>query len=910
MASFQGLFSSTRRKKGERAPTPLATSLAQRCAVVLGDCLAGMADDVGDWGETVASWPAPALKRVLPQLPGAALLRLRAAYPDSPLARALDDGDALDVALRAEAITKQGSQLLDVFAGDAAGAAWRLGPWSADVAAAQVLFHQPPRFWPDGADAACAGLAQFRDAFDVFGSGLLRGVDLKALGLVAAGGGVLACVEARPPGREAGPGLVEWFEARSHAAMAGRSRVEAAARTLQRRNAASPSCTSSDVDLFLVGLDERAAMDALVAVHAAVVRNACARVACVRSASAITFSAGFPRRNVQVVLRLYASAAAVLDSFDVDACCFAYDGERVWGAPRGVRALCEKLCRVDAARRSLTYEARLVKYALRGYAVYVPPSLYRPAAVDPRVFDLPLAVRDADPRRGAAAGAAKPQSGLVRLLIASRLFSLRRTKDEELNRMEEKPGSVARRRPGAPAPTRSLRDVFLKGFMYYYSRTRSPPMLPDEPKTYYSSYGPARVEADYVAEDEAARAHRRDAQRTREPLYRCAVPWKPGWDAARILSFIRAKEAALIADEDEDGWRPPTVRVVAERSSTLPSEDVLKAAFDVTDLVHASALRWQSPSRSFYPVAIEGFGDGAHLRPGDPRVFYRATVSTVGHVFDDAKERAKTRHWERYRRPGVVLQAMQAHYDDWAALGLLPSSGAVAAHHSKDVFEARVVVRESLDKDEVGSVEVLRRFVLLMRDDPSGLLRGLEPGGEGPQPVPSPAMNDVEPFQNLPAAKRTLVAAALNKRYRAIIAYVLKDRVANGRDHKAAHAELLKAHPSYDARNTWSEQHRSLSLRCARDYCATLDDDARRALVVPVLDAYLALEVAFAPLEVAIDVDASCVGVCARCAVVLTKARKCARCKAVHYCSRDCQTEHWATHRAKCVAADKSEKAS
>ena len=122
--------------------------------------------------------------------------------------------------------------------------------------------------------------------------------------------------------------------------------------------------------------------------------------------------------------------------------------------------------------------------------------------------------------------------------------------------------------------------------------------------------------------------------------------------------------------------------------------------------------------------------------------------------------------------------------------------------------------------------------------------------------------------------------------------------------------ELLKAHPSYDARNTWSEQHRSLSLRCARDYCATLDDDARRALVVPVLDAYLALEVAFAPLEVAIDVDASCVGVCARCAVVLTKARKCARCKAVHYCSRDCQTEHWATHRAKCVAADKSEKAS
>ena len=65
-------------------------------------------------------------------------------------------------------------------------------------------------------------------------------------------------------------------------------------------------------------------------------------VVAVRSPSAVTFSAGFPRRNVQVVLRLYADAAAVLESFDVDACAVAFDGRRVLASARGLRALRER----------------------------------------------------------------------------------------------------------------------------------------------------------------------------------------------------------------------------------------------------------------------------------------------------------------------------------------------------------------------------------------------------------------------------------------------------------------------------------------------------------------------------------------------------------------------------------------
>ena len=98
------------------------------------------------------------------------------------------------------------------------------------------------------------------------------------------------------------------------------------------------------------------------------------------------------------MLRLYALPAAVLASFDVDACCFVYDGERVLASARGLRALIERTNRVDPARRSLTYESRLIKYALRGFSVFVPPRLYKPSAVDPRVYDLCLALREHHPR--------------------------------------------------------------------------------------------------------------------------------------------------------------------------------------------------------------------------------------------------------------------------------------------------------------------------------------------------------------------------------------------------------------------------------------------------------------------------------------------------------------------------------
>ena len=75
------------------------------------------------------------------------------------------------------------------------------------------------------------------------------------------------------------------------------------------------------------------------------------------------------------MLRLYESPAEVLLGFDVDCCCVGYDGERVWALPRAVRAIqygTNVLNPLHAWPSKASYEFRLVKYALRGYAISIP----------------------------------------------------------------------------------------------------------------------------------------------------------------------------------------------------------------------------------------------------------------------------------------------------------------------------------------------------------------------------------------------------------------------------------------------------------------------------------------------------------------------------------------------------------
>jgi hypothetical protein len=57
--------------------------------------------------------------------------------------------------------------------------------------------------------------------------------------------------------------------------------------------------------------------------------------------------------------------------FDIDSCCVAYDGSKVYALPRAIRSMRHRLNCCDLSRRSLTYEYRLLKYSDRGFAIGV-----------------------------------------------------------------------------------------------------------------------------------------------------------------------------------------------------------------------------------------------------------------------------------------------------------------------------------------------------------------------------------------------------------------------------------------------------------------------------------------------------------------------------------------------------------
>lgn len=209
-------------------------------------------------------------------------------------------------------------------------------------------------------------LASFEKNWDAFSRGILAGLDWS--GLVAAGGAVTACVlrsrvtalsdQGHPPSEDAlDDARWRWFEPLHE----GFRRMGTTKGDDHRPECVSPFSTSSDIDLFLVGSPTaEAALATVGRIHRTLKRNFRGKVLCARTGSALTFVAGgYPTRFVQVVLKLFPSAADVLSSFDVDCCGFAYDGTRVLATPRAVRAVVTRVNLIDLERRSLTYESRV-----------------------------------------------------------------------------------------------------------------------------------------------------------------------------------------------------------------------------------------------------------------------------------------------------------------------------------------------------------------------------------------------------------------------------------------------------------------------------------------------------------------------------------------------------------------------
>ena len=75
---------------------------------------------------------------------------------------------------------------------------------------------------------------------------------------------------------------------------------------------------------------------------------------------------------VQFILRGYHTKAQILLGFDNDACALGFDGENVWVTETGLFGLKNRVNVVDLELAGAIYECRLMKYAQRGIAVYVP----------------------------------------------------------------------------------------------------------------------------------------------------------------------------------------------------------------------------------------------------------------------------------------------------------------------------------------------------------------------------------------------------------------------------------------------------------------------------------------------------------------------------------------------------------
>jgi tetratricopeptide (TPR) repeat protein len=218
-----------------------------------------------------------------------------------------------------------------------------------EAAIPKLFDFSPPRT----SGSAVVGRQDFLKQLNVFSEGQLQYVDWN--NVVLAGGAVLAALTPMPP-----TPLREFFHT-NHA------------------------YKSSDIDLFLYGLNTDAATKKVSQLYHAV-KKANPQVFCVRSLHTITLVSEFPKRKIQIILRLYKTLAEVLHGFDLDACSVGFDGTDVWATDRAARAITRQYNMVDLSYLSPSYESRLFKYSKRGYRVAVPgfkPDRVKKSITDP-----------------------------------------------------------------------------------------------------------------------------------------------------------------------------------------------------------------------------------------------------------------------------------------------------------------------------------------------------------------------------------------------------------------------------------------------------------------------------------------------------------------------------------------------
>ncbi|MCJ1245260.1 hypothetical protein MMC30_002463 [Trapelia coarctata] len=188
---------------------------------------------------------------------------------------------------------------------------------------------------PDGAPAIVGSMEGFKQNFNIFSESSL--VDLDWSNVVAAGSSVVTSLLPVP------------------------KKHSVSKRTL-REYYHQKLAPSSDIDLFIYGLDEAAAIEKIKQIETRIHHSDQERN-----------HHSFPVSN-----STHPDCVATLQI------CFG-DLNRVYGAPRGITAFMTQTNTIDLSRRSPSYESRLSKYSHRGFEVYWP--LLDRSRVDPTIFE-------------------------------------------------------------------------------------------------------------------------------------------------------------------------------------------------------------------------------------------------------------------------------------------------------------------------------------------------------------------------------------------------------------------------------------------------------------------------------------------------------------------------------------------
>ncbi|SJL18642.1 uncharacterized protein ARMOST_22239 [Armillaria ostoyae] len=241
--------------------------------------------------------------------------RLFATCPDSPMVAVPHTG------------------LIDVYGVNITNDMFLSQPRTPDVSndGCYIMPLSPERRRHSGEMAVVPSLMEFERNWHLFSENSLQALDWT--NVIAAGGAVLACLESIP--------------------------LHAEQSNTDRRRYFTSKYKSSDIDLFLWGLNEQEAEAKIVSIYDAVQEAVPYDVVCVRTRHAVSIYSQYPYRCIQIILRLYKSPTEVVVGFDIDAPCIAYDAPRI-AKTRRTRtiALTRRQCIFESSSLSLYRQPR------------------------------------------------------------------------------------------------------------------------------------------------------------------------------------------------------------------------------------------------------------------------------------------------------------------------------------------------------------------------------------------------------------------------------------------------------------------------------------------------------------------------------------------------------------------------